>query len=65
VLSCFCLILPSATQGMGGAPPPKVMETRWKFSPCLGTNKQKKGICESASTQDKKPQKVADSQTDS
>jgi hypothetical protein len=43
---------------------PKVMETRRKFSPFWDTkNKQKKGICESASTRDKKPQKVADSQT--
>ncbi len=33
----------------------------------IGTvlKKQKKGICESASTQNKKPQKVADSQTNS
>ncbi len=48
----------------GGCSPPKVMETRRKFSGVWDTNKQKKGICESASTQDKKPPKVADSQTD-
>jgi hypothetical protein len=50
---------------MCGAPPPKVMETRRKFSACLGHKKAKKGymrVCEHTRQKAPKSRRLTDRQ---